>query len=244
MLARLSSAVVVLSLVACNSEPPPSNGEKLDVRGELVLVGQPAPLRADTDQPAEFELSVRKKSGKAHRATGRRVRAAALGSGETVYAVTPQAELVRIDESGDTRLLDGVIGSPAPLRDGSVIIARDQGDTGETDLWLVPENGAPRAIAPAPGPDDLPVELPDGRIAFVSGRSGIVSLFTVDLKNGAVVQLTNRGLQVGKPLTGFVPPPETVLEVSEHTITYDAGGGARWRVDTTSGAATQLSEAR
>jgi Tol biopolymer transport system component len=160
---------------------------------------------------------------------------AALGE-HAVFVVSPERELVRVDGSGERVLLDGAHGKPAPRADGSVVVAR-VADPGESDLWLVPESGSPRALDPAPGPDDTPIALPDGRIAFVSGRTTVSSLFVLDAKGGPAVQLTNRGLRAGRPRIGFVPPPLHVLEASSSSILYDAGGGALWRVSLVSGRA-------
>jgi hypothetical protein len=211
-------------LCACNAndrQPEP----------EAVLE-QRAPIRAESDEEPTYRLSV---DGRPMRDD---VRALSTAPG-AVYATTKNAELVRIDADGQRVLLHGVRGKPAVLEDGSVAISRDFGDTGETDLWLVPARGAPRVLAAHPGPDDQPIAVPDGRILFVSGRTGIVSLFVVDPKTDTVRQLTNHGLSPGKPLVGFVPPPVSVESVSETAIVYDAGGDERWRVRLDTGEASR-----
>ena len=102
-------------------------------------------------------------------------------------------------------------------------------EPGESDLTLVSANGTQRVLAAGPGPDDLPTLLTDGRIAFVSGRTGVASLFVVDPKDDDVVQLTNRGLRRVTP--DFVPPPVRRIEVAREFVEYDAGRGQRWRVE-------------
>lgn len=216
------SVVVVVCLCACNSsnrQPEP----------EAVLV-QRAPIRAESDEEPTYRLSV---DGRSVRDD---VRAATTAPG-AVFATTKDGDLVRIDADGQRVLLTGARGKPAVLEDGSVAVSRDVADTGETELWLVPERGAPRALAPHAGPDDMPIAIPDGRIAFVSSRTTIASLFVFDPRDGSLRQLTNHGLLAGKPLTGFVPPPLFVESVTEREIVYDAGGGERWRVSLDSGEA-------
>lgn len=72
---------------------------------------------------------------------------------------------------------------------------------------------------------DRPALSPDGeQVAFVSGRSGIASLWLVPFDGGEPIQLTNRGLTSpavspahldgpvhppGQPPAGFVPPPHS-----------------------------------
>jgi hypothetical protein len=219
------SILVVTCLCACNAsdrQPEP----------EAVLE-QRAPIKRESDEEPTYRLSV---DGRPMRDD---VRAVSTAPG-AVYATTKNAELVRIDAEGQHVLLDGVRGKPAVLEEGAVVVARDFGDTGETDLWLVPARGALRALGAHPGPDDQPMAIPDGRIAFVSGRTGIVSVFVLDPKTDSLRQLTNRGLSVGKPLVNFVPPPLEVESVTETELVYDAGGGERWRVELETGEARKL----
>ena len=75
-------------------------------------------------------------------------------------------------------------GSSALTADRAVVVARRGDAPGETDLWIVPPNGEARLLAPAPGPDDMPTALPDGRIAFVSARTTVASIWIVDPLNG------------------------------------------------------------
>jgi len=127
------------------------------------------------------------------------------------------------------------LGPPALLSDGSRVESRAGDEPGESDLVLVEKDGRERRLAPAPGPDDLPTALPDGRVVFVSGRTGLASLFVVDPKTDAVRQLTNRGLRRVGP--DFVPPPARRIEISERTLRYDAARGERWEVEIETGRA-------
>jgi hypothetical protein len=211
---------------------------KLDVRAGRVLLGlsQGHELRAETDQRPLYELALWEAASDELRLVRSDVRTAALGE-DAVFAVTSGGLLVRIDGAGDKVLFDRARGKPTVLADGSVAVARAGSEPGETDIWLATAGGVARPIAAGPGPDDLPIALPDGRLAFVSGRSGIASLWIADPSTNMARQLTNRGLTPGKPLTGFVPPPLEVLGVSATEIRYDAGDAEGWSVDLATGAA-------
>lgn len=160
------------------------------------------------------------------------------------FAVTADGALVRLADGRRTTLLERAIGRPAALPDGGVVVAQAAAEPGESDLWLVSLAGARRALAPAAGPDDLPIAIPDGRVAFVSARTSIASLWIVDpATDEAPRQLTNRGMAAGGARVGFVPPPVEVLEASVDHLIYDAGGGARWQVALADGAAEPLAGA-
>lgn len=107
----------------------------------------------------------------------------------------------------------------------------------ERDVVL-PIDGALVQITSLPGAEELEVVSPDGRwVAFVSGTTGIASVWTVRMPSAAdpkptPVQLTNVGLESierapGQPPAGFVPVPETAKGLrwlDAHTIGWSAGG--------------------
>ncbi|MBK7581635.1 MAG: hypothetical protein IPI67_15685 [Myxococcales bacterium] len=134
---------------------------------------------------------------------------------------------------------EGVLGHPVSLPDGRRIESRTGRDPGESDLWLIEASGASAPLTPAPGFDELPFVLPDGRVTFVSGRTTVASLFVVEPNTGETQQLTNIGLAAGKPWSGFVPPPAREPSFSDGALHYDDGSGKRWRVDVATGAATE-----
>lgn len=201
---------------------------KLDVRGETVLIGLGSPQRADSDEPPAYALLGWDAASDTLAALHPSVRSAARGP-EATFAVDAEQRLLRLDPAAARPLLSNAAGKPAPLADGSVVVARAT-SPGETDLWHVSREGHARAISPAPGPDDLPFALADGRIVFVSGRTTVASLWIVDPSSSQATQLTNRGLVAGKPMSGFVPPPTLVLEATASELVYDAGGGDVRRV--------------
>ena len=167
---------------------------------------------------------------------------------ETDHRALSPVELddLRVDEDGvlwrqangiSTKLLEGVAGTPVISADRSIVVSRRGDAPGETDLWLVPASGEPRALAPAAGPDDQPTLLGDGRIAFVSARTTVASIWIVDPRTGVASQLTNRGLAAGRNMSGFVPTPMMRMSAVKNELRYESAPGEHWAVDVTSGAA-------
>ncbi len=107
-----------------------------------------------------------------------------------------------------------------------------QGDLNERDLLLVDlPTGASRRLTDWPGYEDRPVWSPDGRrVAFFAGRTGLPSLYVIDVATGAVTQLTNVGVfprapRPGVPPNGFVPPPDVGAAIwAGSTLTWTARG--------------------
>jgi hypothetical protein len=101
-----------------------------------------------------------------------------------------------------------VVGLPAfggPI----AVVARVVEPPVGTELLVISDLGVKRVLDVAERPD-RPAVSPDGRhVAFVSGRTGLASVWLLELETGALVQLTNLGLlpaKGGAP-EGFVPPP-------------------------------------
>jgi len=100
----------------------------------------------------------------------------------------------------------------------------------DTDLVLLPLEGGPtRALAAFPGSSEgRPIFTPDNRaVVFVSGKSGLASLWRVELASGTTTQLTNIGLRGGHGLpAGFVPPPTemALAHWDGETLEYVANG--------------------
>jgi len=147
--------------------------------------------------------------------------------GESHAAVVPRAE--------SDLPAPPVLGHAAVLPGGRRVEARRGAEPGESDLFLVDADGKATPLAPAAGPDELPLALADGRVAFVSGRSTVASIWIVDPNSGALAQLTNRGLVAGKPWRGFAPPPARDFREMSGALAYDDGSGRRWRVHLANG---------
>jgi TolB protein len=121
------------------------------------------------------------------------------------------------------------------------------GGEGETAVMLAGADGTQHTLADGEGVDDRASVSSDGvTVVFVSGRSGIASLWRTTLEGAAPVQLTNAAITAGVEREGepegFVPPPVSAdrLEwVSADVVRYDAGDGELWEVNVRTGAATR-----
>jgi hypothetical protein len=78
---------------------------------------------------------------------------------------------------------------------------------------------------------DRPALSPDGeRVAYVSGRTGIASIWLVPFAGGEAIQLTNAGLEnnrvPGQPPAGFIAPPhEGPPRFDGDALIWDASDG-------------------
>ena len=111
----------------------------------------------------------------------------------------------------------------ARLADGRIVRAIAGAQPGESELVVDDV-----VIAAAAGPDDLPLALSGafaGQVAFVSGRSGIASIWRVDVDSGALVQLTNTTQRIGHMDARFVPPPAHSMGQDGRQLVYDDGNG-------------------
>lgn len=110
---------------------------------------------------------------------------------------------------------DDVIGVPTIDAEGARFVYCRQADglgLASIEAWARTGDGGwdgPRVLDDHA---DRPAISPDGeRVAFVSGRTGIASLWLVPFAGGEAIQLTNVGLEdrrvPGQPPAGFVSPP-------------------------------------
>jgi hypothetical protein len=182
----------------------------LDQRGDATLVQTARhPGVHETDEPPAFSIAhLRDDSGaRDHLHALPAARAALLLDADRVLLVDTERRLLLRTPKGSATLLDTIVGAPARLQDGRVIAARET-EPGESDLWVLdPDAPAkpPRALAASEGSNELPFVLADGRVLFVSGRTGVAALFVVDPAGGEPTQLTNRNARPGALGTDFVP---------------------------------------
>lgn len=121
--------------------------------------------------------------------------------------------LVAQEPGGAPVLLDeGVLPELALSQDGTRL-AWARGGPETVLVWSpLPPDGTLRVVDASPCAKDRPAFSPDGRrLAFVSGCSGIASLWVLDLDSPSPpLQVTNVGLTrvPGQEPQGFVPPPE------------------------------------
>lgn len=146
---------------------------------------------------------------------------------------------------GDT--IEGVACDLAWSPSGSSLVtAKFEEDGVGTDLVLVrlPEGRVTR-LTDRPGVDDRPAWSPDEKkILFVSGRSGLASLWVMSPDGGNMAQVTNKGIRggTGQAPVGFVPVPLRATDVSWEEgdrITYP-DGEELWRLDLSLGTADRI----
>lgn len=154
-----------------------------------------------------------------------------------------EGRLFASSPEGEIRLGEGVVGRPA-LAPGLVVAALDEGrSTGRIAAWRRSADGRweRRLLVDAGGRPDRVALSPDGStVAFVWGRTGIASVYTVPADGSAPpVQRTNVGIEAqprrpGQPPPGFVPPPgrDGLRFQGDELIWQDAQGNehrTRWR---------------
>jgi hypothetical protein len=218
---------------------------RVDVRGDVVLFA--ARLEApkpETDHAVAFRILRWDVAEDRLTVVAERARDAALLEEGLALVDAEGTLLVPGDDGRRVARLDRVAAGMAVLDDGALVVSRLDDEPGGSTLWRVPADGEPQALAPAAGPNELPIALPGGRIAFVSGRTTVASLWIFDPATGEARQLTNRGLVAGRSLEGFVPPPtlEGGRVVRGDLLVYDAGRGALWQVHLETGFARPVDE--
>jgi TolB protein len=181
--------------------------------------------------------------------------------GDSVALVTTDGALSLRGTDGVERVLaEGVKGELSAAPNGGLLFtADDETGAGDTAVVLADRAGELHVLADSlEAADDRSSVSPDGQtVVFVSGRTGIASLFRTSLEGGDAVQLTNVGLVrpdapelIGDDVessndeapASFVPPPvsaEALSWLSADTLRYDAGGGELWTVNVRTGVATR-----
>ena len=127
----------------------------------------------------------------------------------------------------------GVIGAPA-FGGRAVAVARVVEEPVGTEL-VVFEQGKARVLVGLEARPDRVSLTPDGAFAaYVSGRTGLASVWIVDLRDGATRQLTNVGVRPakGSAPAGFVPPPLDPPRFEGSLLVWESPTGAQqvsWR---------------
>lgn len=164
--------------------------------------------------------------------------------------LTSQGELkLRGQDGAERTIASHVKGDLTQGPAGALLFTRENelAGEGETAVVLTDAEGQQQTLADGEGVDDRASVSSDGvTVVFVSGRSGIASLWRTTVAGAAPVQLTNAAIVAGVEREGapegFVPPPVSAdrLEwLSADVVRYDAGDGELWRVDVRTGAATR-----
>lgn len=225
---RSLPASALFALVGCQS------GAILDsqVPAEVVVLEKSTPP-SETDGISLATVAINEGDGSLTRLG--RVQSVTRHPGRGMLLVDEGSRLVLVQRGVRTSLLDGVEGKPAVLPDGRIVASR-AGDPGESDLWLVGVDGeAPRALTTGAGGNGHPFVLDDGRVMFLSSRTGVASIFVIDPATGETTQLTNHGERPGRLSERFVPPPAIGEPWQQgRRVFYDAGD-AVWSVDVVTG---------
>ncbi|HVE26063.1 MAG TPA: S9 family peptidase, partial [Sporichthya sp.] len=130
-----------------------------------------------------------------------------------LLAVIPSAAAAQTQGRRPMTIMDLItavrVGDPQVSPDGRrVVFVRTTTDsvTGKrnADIWVVASDGSgrPRPLIAGPGSDDTPRFLADGRIAFISARSGTPQVYLADASGGHIRAVTR--------LSGGVQPPLVV----------------------------------
>ena len=130
-------------------------------------------------------------------------------------------------------LADRVIGAPVVNDAGDRLAYCRQGEGVELasiEVWELSAGArrGPRFLTDG----DRPALSPDGElVAFVSGRTGIASVFVVPFAGGDALQLTNVGIErpgaPGQAPVGFVPPPhEAPPRFDDDQLVWDSPRGS------------------
>ncbi|MCK6545047.1 hypothetical protein L6R52_04210 [Myxococcota bacterium] len=247
-----TAALVAISALASTARADEAR-QRITSLGAFDVVLERATPSAETDERAAGDLLAIDARGVSVVLARDVTDAGPLGARGALFVVDRTRALVRLEVTGldaglralDVRatvIVDRVLGAPAVLIDGSLVVSRLGDEPGESDLWLVPSTrGAPRILFGAPGADDRPVALDDGRLLFVSTRSTIASVWIGDVTTGEARPLTNAGLRAGRgSRAGFVPPPHGPITIERGRAVYDAGD-AVWRVELTTGRSARVS---
>lgn len=162
--------------------------------------------------------------------------------------VTREGELrLRNAEGIEKTLTTDVKGEVSSAPGGALVATLEGGSRpkGDSAVFHADVNGNVTVLADAEGVDDRPSVSPDEKtVVFVSGRTGVASLWVTTLDGAEPKQLTNKDLLVGEertgPPEGFVPPPvmaDRIEWVSADEIRYDAGDAEMWTVNVRTGEA-------
>ena len=173
-----------------------------------------------------------------------------------VALVTQDGELRVTEANGQSRVIaQNVRGDVLPVGESGRLAMTLRGELeedGETSIVLADELGELTVLADAEGVDDRPAVSPDGKtVVFVSGRTGVASLWRTTVDGSEPVQLTNAHIEVGVERDGdpegFVPPPmraDRIEWVSADVVRYDAGDGEYWEVNVRTGAGAKVGGAQ
>ncbi len=129
-----------------------------------------------------------------------------------------------------TPVLEDVVGVPA-FGGGTVAAVHRVKAPVDTELVVWSDATSRSVLVDADYRPDRATVSPDGRhVAFVSGRTGLASVYVVPVAGGPPVQLTNVGLSAGRGLPeGFVAPPRATPRFEGDQLCWTDSSPSRGR---------------
>ena len=232
--------LVLLVAAALGSQPQPLVERRLvfDRLAGKTLEGVLFATPESTPPATGYALNL--VEGTASHLLADQVGAAAFAPDGVVLAVR-ERDLVELKAGHVRVLLRDVLPEIALDRSGRFLaVVRPAQGGSAVDLFDRQEGRVVRRLVAGPGINNAPLFSPDGgALLFVSTRTGLSSLFRVEVDGRGERQLTNLGQRRVGPL--FVPPMDRAGERR-----FDAGrlifvaGTDRWSVDVQTGAARRV----
>ena len=174
---------------------------------------------------------------------------ARLLAGATALVSTSGQLTLRAANGVERTIATDVKGEVSAAPGGRLLFTQEGGarSAGDSVVTLAGADGTLTVLAEADGVNDRPALSTDGKtLVFVSGRTGVASLWRTTLAGAPPVQLTNLGIEAGLeregPPQGFVPPPlmaDRIEWLSDDVIRYDAGDAEFWQVNVRTGVASR-----
>lgn len=213
-----------------------------DLNETTLLIGKNADYGpAESDKRATYDLWLTDISTKAEirvKTQERVIQASLSPVDKRIAYITEGYTLWVTDLAGkhSVKLYEGVVSGGAWSPDGSKLAFAVENPSEmipNSDIFVAEtkENGVVIQLTTHISDDDIPVWSPDGtQILFVSGRTGVASLWMVDGSN--LTQVTNKGIigGQGKPPAGFIPVPvfDKALVWPEQGKLYLHSGDELW----------------
>ncbi len=222
MIMSLARETKAIELSAVSAVVKSSNVQRIfDTNETILLIGKNADYGpSESDKRTTYELWMLDIHTKAETLikTRERIIEASLSpvDGRIAY-ITENSILWVTDASAENsvKLYKGVVSGGAWSPDGSKLAFTAEHPSSpipNPDIFVAEtkENGVVTQLTTHINDDDIPVWSPDGtHILFVSGRTGVASLWIVQADGNSMKQVTNRGIMGGKGKSPkeFIPVP-------------------------------------
>lgn len=192
-----------------------------DTNETTILIGKNAEYGPpESDKQATYELwmlDIQTKTETRIKTQERVIEASLSPVGGRIACITESYTLWVTDSSGEhaIKLYEGVVSGGAWSPDGSKLAFAAENPLDKIpnpDIFVAEtkQNSVLTQLTTHISDDDIPAWSPDGRqILFVSGRTGIASLWIIQVDGSNLRQVTNKGIHGGQgtPPEGFIPVP-------------------------------------